>query len=149
MSGTIDINPVQEGERSLVCLSRSRSTTTRLLKSVRTPIAQHGPQDVDPVAGEHEEGLVVTLPFAALACAGRAAGQTVQRAERVLVEHALDALVTAERAAQEAYLARLAEHGSGPGGPRGSVGAEKTVTGAHFGEELRRQDHPHGGAGCG
>ena len=61
------------------------------------PVAQHRPQDVDPPAGERDQGLSVPLALGSLAIVERSGLRRATQAgeRRLLVEDALEDLVAA------------------------------------------------------
>src|SRR5918994_1152070 len=70
---------------------------------------------------------------------------TRPRAESRLIKDLLQCLIAAGRPAQEANLARLAEHWGEPGSGGQGVGGGEAANGACLGYELSREDGPHAG----
>ena len=126
----------------LLSTSGSRSGRPEL---VRLAIAEHGPEHVDPPAREGNQRLVVPLALTALALVEGAAGRTVERAEGRLIKDALEHFVATERPAQEAHLARLAQHGGEPRRCCEGIGTGEAGQTACLDEEFARERDPHPG----
>src|SRR5919107_109986 len=126
---------------------------------VATLVAEHGPEHVDPAAGEGEDGLTVPFALGSFALVVAAGGGTALDAdERGGVEHALQLTVVPARAVQ------VADPVAGVARSRGQTGVAGEVIGrgkglqiaAGRGEELRAEqladtDHAgqDGGVGVG
>jgi len=94
------------------------------------------PEHVHAASCEGDNGLVVTFPFASFAVAEGVAVVVVERAERGLAEHTLEALVAAVWPAQETRLAGLAQHRRHAGGRGECVGGAEAGQVACLGDRL-------------
>ena len=81
------------------------------MRLVGAPAVQDRPQDVDAPPSERNDGLVVTFSFLTFALIECPAIGGLERAERGLIEDAFERAIASGRAALEAYLARLSQHG--------------------------------------
>src|SRR3954466_1336983 len=109
----------------------------------RRAVVHDGPEDVHAPACEGDDGLVVPLSLASLACVEGTAVIVREGAEGALVEHALEALVAATGPAQEASATGLPQDGRDTCcGGQGVGGTEAGET-ACLGDEFCGEHGPH------
>ena len=114
-----------------------------MIDLVRLPIAEHGPEHIDPPSSEGDERLLVSFPLAPFPVIEGAAFRRPQRAVGRLVKHPLEMLVATSRAPEVTGLAGLPEHRRQARRSGESVRRSEPVDRAGRGNEVGREDDAH------
>ena len=108
---------------------------------------EDGPEHVHAASCEGDDGFVVAFPLASFAVVEGAALVVVERAERGLVEHMVEALVAAVRPTQEVRPAGLTQHRCHAGVQGKCIGGAEAGQVACLGDKLCGEHDPQCRAG--